>query len=223
MITTISFINYRKNKFWAFKQMAESHKYFVKNSNIIFYKLLGTGAGEGFSLVPDFSTYAVLAVWNYYENAKKFIERSDYSKLISEKAYSRNDFFLKTIQSQGLWNNKNPFNKNTVDLDKNKKIGIITRGKIRLIKQLDFWLNVPKASNAIKNAKGVEFYKGIGELPLMEQATFSVWKNFDAVKKFAYNSRAHSEIIKKTRKRNWYSEDLFARFMIEENNYKLLN
>ena len=223
MITTISFINYRKNKFWAFKQMAESHKYFVKNSNIIFYKLLGTGAGEGFSLVPDFSTYAVLAVWNDYENAKKFIERSDYSKLISEKAYSRNDFFLKTIQSQGLWNNKNPFNKNTVDLDKNKKIGIITRGKIRLIKQLDFWLNVPKASNAIKNAKGVEFYKGIGELPLMEQATFSVWKNFDAVKKFAYDSQAHSEIIKKTRKRSWYSEDLFARFMIEENNYQLLN
>ena len=42
-------------------------------------------------------------------------------------------------------------------------------------------------------------------------------------KKFAYDSQAHSEIIKKTRKRNWYSEDLFARFMIEENNYKLLN
>ena len=80
MITTISFINYRKNKFWAFKQMAESHKYFVKNSNIIFYKLLGTGAGEGFSLVPDFSTYAVLAVWNDYEHAKKFIEKSDHSK-----------------------------------------------------------------------------------------------------------------------------------------------
>ncbi len=59
--------------------MAESHKYFVKNSNIIFYKLLGTGAGEGFSLVPDFSTYAVLAVWNDYENAKTLtLEARDY-------------------------------------------------------------------------------------------------------------------------------------------------
>ena len=57
----------------------------------------------------------------------------------------------------------------------------------------------------------------------MEQATFSVWKNFDAVKKFAYVSKEHSEIIKKTRKRNWYSEDLFARFIIEKNTFKLLS
>ena len=223
MITTISFINYKKNKFWAFKQMAEAHKFFSKNSNINFYKLLGTGAGEGFSLIPDFTTYAVLVVWNDDNYAYNFLENSEHSKLVNEKAYSRNDFFLKTIQSHGLWNKKNPFNDEVIDLDKNKKIGIITRGKIRLIKQLDFWLNVPKASRAIKNAKGVEFYKGIGELPFMEQATFSVWKNFDAVKKFAYVSKEHSEIIKKTRKRNWYSEDLFARFIIEKNTFKLLS
>ncbi len=223
MITTISFIKYRKNKFWAFKQMAEANKFFLKNSNINFYKLLGTGAGEGFSLIPDFTTYAVLIVWNNDNYAYNFIENSEHSKLVNKKAYSRNDFFLRTIQSHGLWNNKNPFNDEVIDLDKKKKIGIITRGKIRLRKQLDFWLNVPKASSAIKNAKGVEFYKGIGELPFMEQATFSVWKNFDAVKKFAYVSVEHSEIIKKTRKRNWYSEDLFARFIIEKNTFKLLS
>lgn len=43
--------------------MNESHKYFSNNKNIIFYKLLGTGAGNGF-LFPDLSTYAVLVVWN---------------------------------------------------------------------------------------------------------------------------------------------------------------
>ena len=105
----------------------------------------------------------------------------------------------------------------------NDKIAIITRGKIRLRKQIDFWLNVPKASNAIKNAKGVEFYKGIGELPFLAQATFSIWKNFEAVKSFAYDSKAHSEIIKKTRKRNWYSEDMFTRFIITNVTEKIFN
>ena len=40
----------------------------------------------------------------------------------------------------------------------------------------------PQMSN--KSIEGVEFYKGIGELPLMAQATFSIWKNIDAVKNF---------------------------------------
>ena len=96
------------------------------------------------------------------------------------------------------------------------KIGVITRGKIKLSKQMDFWLNVSSASDAIKNADGVEFYKGIGELPLLSQATFSVWKNHKSISDFAYKNQAHSEIIKKTRERKWYSEDLFARFEIKE-------
>ena len=44
---------------------------------------------------------------------------------------------------------------------KENKIGVITRGKIKLSKQIDFWLNVSSASDAIKNADGVEFYKGL--------------------------------------------------------------
>ena len=52
MITTISFFKYSSNKFWAFTQMSEAHKYFNNNDNVKFYKLLGTGAGNGF-LVPD--------------------------------------------------------------------------------------------------------------------------------------------------------------------------
>jgi len=75
MITTISFIKYSLNKFWAFKQMNESHKYFSNNKNIIFYKLLGTGAGNGF-LFPDLSTYAVLVVWNSKKNADEFLTKS---------------------------------------------------------------------------------------------------------------------------------------------------
>lgn len=213
MITTISFIKYSSNKFWAFKQMNQSHKYFINNKNIKFYKLLGTGAGNGF-LLPDLSTYAILIVWNSKKYAEDFLANSEHSLIIEKKAKSRKDYYLRTIQTNGLWDNQNPFKENIVEYKNNDKIAIITRGKIRLSKQIDFWLNVPKASNAIKAAEGVEFYKGIGELPLLAQATFSIWENFEAVKNFAYKSRAHSDIIKKTKKRNWYSEDMFTRFII---------
>jgi hypothetical protein len=33
---------------------------------------------------------------------------------------------------------------------------------------------------------------------------------------FAYNSKKHADIIKKTRKEKWYKEELFSRFIIHE-------
>ena len=71
------------------------------------------------------------------------------------------------------------------------------------------------ASKAISNAKGVSFFKGIGELPLFEQATFSIWNDINCINKFAYQNKIHSNIIKKSQIQKWYSEDLFARFLIK--------
>ena len=68
----------------------------------------------------------------------------------------------------------------------------------------------------IKEAKGVLYYKGIGELPFIQQATISIWNSLDDVLNFAYNSKKHADIIKKTRKEKWYKEELFSRFIILE-------
>ena len=39
----------------------------LKNTKgIQFFKFLGTGGGQGFSLKPDFSTYAFLGVWDNF-------------------------------------------------------------------------------------------------------------------------------------------------------------
>ena len=62
-----------------------------------FFKLLGTGAGAGFSLYPDFGTYSILCVWKDRLSADDFINKSDHSMLISKKAFSREDYFLNPI------------------------------------------------------------------------------------------------------------------------------
>ena len=73
---------------------------------------------------------------------------------------------------------------------------------------------VPFASRAINKAKGVLFYKGIGEWPFIQQATISIWDNFEAVNMFAYKNFQHAKIVKKTRQNKWYKEDLFSRFYL---------
>ena len=104
-------------------------------------------------------------------------------------------------------------NKKRALLD-DEKIGITTRANLRPRRLLEFWRAVPAASKAIQNAKGVLWYKGVGEWPLVQQATFSLWNSLEEVKDFAYKSSHHAAIVKKTRKRNWYKEDLFARFAV---------
>ena len=59
-----------------------------------------------------------------------------------------------------------------------------------------------------------KFFKGIGELPFIQQATFSIWDSEKHINRFAYENVNHKKIVDKTRKQKWYSEDLFARFHI---------
>jgi hypothetical protein len=137
--------------------------------------------------------------------------------LYKQKTKSIHLLTLEPFKSHGKWDGINPFesnNSNTI-LEK-KKIAIITRATLNWSKLFAFWKSVPHSSTAIKEAKGVLYYKGIGELPFIQQATISIWNSLDDVLNFAYNSKKHADIIKKTRKEKWYKEELFSRFIILE-------
>ena len=63
---------------------------------------------------------------------------------------------------------------------------------------------------------GLRYRIGIGEAPVGLQGTFSVWNDAAAVRDFAYALPAHRDVIEQTRARDWYSEELFARFALLE-------
>ena len=183
-----------------------------------FFKFLGTGGGSGFSLSPDFSTYAFLGVWN---------DRSQYNDCMNEhpvflqykkKASSQRELVLSPVNSHGKWSGKNPFktqeNQKSRFEDSNLKAVVITRATLRWNRLLSFWKAVPAASRAINNAQGVSYFKGIGELPFIQQATVSIWESFEAVNTFAYKGKEHATIVKETKQKKWYKEDLFSRFFL---------
>ena len=59
-------------------------------------------------------------------NAEDFLQESEHSISIRKKANSRKDFYLKPIQTNGLWDNQNPFKDDIVKYNENNKIDIIT-------------------------------------------------------------------------------------------------
>ena len=211
-ITTVSFFTFKKNKFWAFKQMGLAPYQMKKIKGLSFFKFLGTGGGRGFSLWPDFSTYAFLGVWDELESFSNCMDKNPIFLNYKKKAKSQRNLILQPIKSHGKWSGTNPFIPFETILDQNSKAVVITRATLRWNRLFSFWKSVPVASKAIESAKGNQYYKGIGEWPFIQQATVSIWDNFDAVSTFAYKDKKHAEIITKTRQKKWYKEDLFSRF-----------
>jgi hypothetical protein len=71
---------------------------------------------------------------------------------------------------------------------------------------------VPQSQEYLKRTKAIMFQYGIGEVPFKNMATFSIWNDKDALFEFAYKDSSHAKAIELTRKRDWYSEELFSRF-----------
>jgi hypothetical protein len=118
---------------------------------------------------------------------------------------------MKNIKSHGEWSKQNPF-KSSVPLDKSRPLAVITRATIKPKLAYKFWKDVPAVSKSMDAYTELLYSKGIGEFPLLMQATFSLWSSADAMFNYAYSNPKHAEMVKKTRELNWYSEELFARF-----------
>jgi hypothetical protein len=90
---------------------------------------------------------------------------------------------------------------------------VLTRAKIRFRKLFSFWSKVGSVSHTLSNYDGLVLSIGIGEWPLIQQATLSLWKTQAEMMNYAYKNEKHKEVVLLTRKLNWYSEELFARFV----------
>lgn len=191
-------------------QFAHRHLHSVKG--LSFYKLMGTGKGDGFSPWADFSTYALLQVWDAENRASEFFEESPLMEKYRYHSVDQWTLFMRSIKAHGFWSKKQPFESSNNLSPKIPYLAIITRATIRKRKLLKFWKYVPTSEKPLKDNAGLIYTKGVGEVPILQMATFSIWKNIEALNAFAYSSKEHIKAIKLTRELDWYSEELFSRF-----------
>ena len=185
------------------------NKNLINFNGLKFIKLLGTGSKDGFSVIPDFSSYIMITSWENHINRKKFIDENELFNEIINNSSKRIEIKIDPYNYIGSWNGINPFkNKSSY---KKGKIVVLTRARVRLNKLVNFFVNTSLAAKSINSKKGAEYYKGVGELPIIEQATISIWKSEQSMKDYAYSDKNHLKIINKARKNKWYSEELFVR------------
>jgi hypothetical protein len=204
-----------KNRWWAFSQMGKKPFQAKPEQGLRFAKMLGTGGGNGFSVRPNWGAYAWLGAWDTEGGAETFFQDTVLFADFKNHASHYTTYFLKPIKAQGYWDAQNPFQVQNTEggaSSSERPVAVLTRARIKWGRMFQFWQYVPRTSRSIEDYSERLLSIGIGELPLIEQATFSLWTSEKAMMDFAYKNRFHAEVVKKTRDLNWYSEELFARF-----------
>ena len=212
-ITTLTFYKYAslKDKLWAFGMMQFAHAPLKKVKGLAFYKLLGSGKAN-FDPLPDFSVYGLLQVWDSELEAQDYFKNSALNTRYVNHSTHQLTFFMRNIKAYGLWSGNNPFEISDQLDSENQYISVITRATIKLLMLKKFWDYVPTSQMDLVDNPNLLFTAGVGERPVTQMATFSVWNDEKALKKFAYRSQNHRHAVQQTQALQWYKEEMFTRF-----------
>ncbi len=197
-------------RLWVLGQMGAARFALPKVPGLRFWKLCGSGTGEGFTPRPNWSTWAILGVW---EDAATSLEGLGQSPFIrwSARADESATLFLEPFSARGHWSGARPFApEGTAD----GPIAAMTRATVKPARALRFWGRVPDISARIGTDPNVMFKIGIGEVPLLHQVTFSIWPDQASMDAFARRG-AHADAIRAVREQGWFNEELYARFRIK--------
>jgi hypothetical protein len=208
---------------FAFLAMAVFRLPLAFNKKISFYKLLGCGRNGTFDKIPDLQQWGILAAHkeipaNHVQENNHVLLLKLYGSFIAgwARIFKCETFsiLLEPIEGHGYWDSKEVFGKLPKNSTYNGPVAILTRASIRLSKLRRFWKHVPSVASKFNDAPGFVMSVGIGELPWIRQATFSIWENKTAMTAAAYGLKEHTNIIKKTTDEQWYKESMFIRFSI---------
>jgi len=200
-------------RLWAFAQMQFARRKLDRIPEIGFYKLFGTGTGEGFTPVPNLGVYAVLATWPDLATAQARIAEAGAFRDYRAHASESGTVYLSAVASRGLWDAREPFEPTQAE-PAPRPIAVLTRATVKGRHLLRFWGRTPDISGTIREQEHLRFKMGMGEVPWVQQVTFSIWDDPDSMLAFAYRSSSHGAAVRRVRDGNWFKEELYARFRV---------
>ncbi len=178
-----------------------------------FWRLLGVGKGRVFDPHADLQRYALFTVWDSLAQLRRFEVHSPVMRRIHRQADESWTVHMQPVRWHGQWGRRDPFSGVMPALPPDLGPWIIlTRATIQPTKLPAFLAAVPAIAEQLLQQDELINSVGVGEAPLFFQATLSIWRTLPSITSFAYGPTPHVEVVRRTRREQWYREELFARF-----------
>jgi len=177
-------------------------------------KILGSGFEGGFGLRPSGTRQGLLCVFEGEDAARSFIQASvvdGYRQRASEFLVA----LLQPVSVRGSWSGTTLQHEPACQDHVSAPVAALTRASIKPSRVFQFWRQAPAAQAGVADAAGCRLAVGLGEAPLLRQATFSVWDNQAAMDAYARQG-PHLTAIRDAQRFGYFSESMFVRFRILE-------
>ncbi len=162
-----------------------------------FRKVCGSGSGQGFTPVPNTAVYAILATWPDLENARRQTRNAAVFRRYRSRAEECWTVFLSPTSAREAWSGQTPFEPQNGTAE--GPVAALTRASLRPSATWRFWQRVPDISRKIGENTQVVLNIGIGEIPLFNQITFSIWPDTAAMAGFARADGPHCRAVRAVR------------------------
>ncbi len=194
---------------WGLSRLVLGPRQLGSPPGLRFARILGSGRDAGFGLAPSFERQGLLAFFDDLPSAQSFLATSPAVQGRRARASDYLTGLLAVSSSRGSWGGKSLSPGTPIPTD--QPVAALTRASIRPHHARTFWQHSPPSERSVASAPGCQLAVGLGEAPLLRQATFSLWDSAAAMTAYATQG-AHREASRDAWQKDWFSEWMFVRF-----------
>lgn len=199
-----------RSRVWAASRLVLGRWPLRRVRGLGFAKVLGSGAGGGFGVAPSATHGGLFLVFDDEPAARAFVQTSPLLRHYAAQSHEMLVAVLRATSSKGSWSGAAM--EPTAEAPTEGPVAALTRASIRPRHARAFWRLSPSTEAALEAAPGCLLTAGLGEAPLLRQATFSLWRDQRAMDAYA-RSGAHAEAIRTAYQGGYFSETMFVRFV----------
>jgi len=216
---------------WGLSRLVRGERALGNVPGLRFARVLGSGRDGGFGLAPGFDHQGLMCFFDDEDSARAFAQEAPVMRAYRDHASESLLALLRATSCRGSWSGASlavtaspsiPVRPELVEglrqaqperslVHTDQPVAALTRASIRLRHAARFWRHAPATHEGIARAEGCRLAVGLGEAPLLRQATFSLWDSAQAMDAYA-RSGAHLAAIQGAYQQGWFSESMFVRF-----------
>lgn len=145
---------------------------------------------------PEFRRWGFFGIWQEEAALNHFLEASPVAREWQKRGAETWHIWLQPIRARGNWQGTKLLEGVDSVEAPHAPAALLTRVDIRLSKVPAFWLGATyPAVTDVRKAPGFVAGVAMTELPLVEAATFTIWRSCGDATNFAYSRSAHQEIV----------------------------